>query len=135
MIWLGERRGELADWLTQRWVQITAGPCIKVVCPLSNGNAIIVLRPRADVTGGLSLVSDGRRFGDPGFYFTVVAEPGAVWVRYVRTMKEELNLRMQDGAMAASQRFAVFGLPFLELRYDIARKAESRGVPAAVDGS
>ncbi|MEY4580609.1 MAG: hypothetical protein RL701_5312, partial [Pseudomonadota bacterium] len=100
------------------------GPCIKVVCPLPNGNAIIVLRPRTDVTGELSLVSDGRRFGDPGFYFTVVGEPGAVWARYVRTMKEELNLRVQDGALAASHRFTVFGLPFLELRYDIARKAE-----------
>lgn len=103
-----------------------AGPCIKVVCPLPNGNAIIVLRPRVDVAGGLSLVSDGHRFGDPGFYFTLLAESGAVWVRYVRTMKEALTLHVQDGRIAASHRFAVFGLPFLELRYDIARKLENR---------
>jgi hypothetical protein len=109
-----------------------AGPCIKVVCPLPNGNAIIVLRPRADGHQGLSLVSDGRRFGDPGFYFTVLAEPGEVWVRYVRTMKEELSLRVQDGALAASHRFGVFGLPFLELRYDIARKAQSVSQLAAL---
>jgi hypothetical protein len=102
------------------------GPCIKVVFPLPNGNAIIVLRPREDPNGGFSLVSDGRHFGDPGFYFTVLAEPGEVWVRYVRTMKEGLSLRVQDGAMTASHRFAVFGLPFLELRYAMARKPERR---------
>jgi hypothetical protein len=98
------------------------GPCIKVVFPLPNGNAIVVLRPRVDVLWGMSLVSDGRGFGDPGFYFTVLAEPGAVWARYVRAMKEELNLRAHDDAITASHRFTVFGLPFLELRYDIARK-------------
>ncbi|MBC8073193.1 MAG: hypothetical protein IAG13_33030 [Deltaproteobacteria bacterium] len=110
-----------------------AGPCIKVVFPLPNGNAIIVLRPRVDPNGGLSLVSDGRRFGDPGFYFTVLAEPGEVWARYVRTMKEGLSLRVEGGAMTASHRFAVFGLTFLELRYAIARKTERReGSPSRV---
>jgi hypothetical protein len=111
-----------------------AGPCIKVVFPLPNGNAIIMLRPRLDPNAGLSLVSDGRRFGDPGFYFTVLAESGEVWVRYVRTMKEQLSLRVENGAIAASHRFAVFGLRFLELRYDIARKFEGREVVAASDG-
>jgi hypothetical protein len=100
-----------------------AGPCIKVVFPLPNGNAIIALRPQADANAGLSLVSDGHRFGDPGFYFTVVAGPGEVWVRYVRTMKERLSVQVQGDALAASHRFGVFGLPFLELRYDIARKS------------
>ncbi|MEM6989522.1 MAG: hypothetical protein AAF721_03465 [Myxococcota bacterium] len=104
------------------------GPCIKVVFPLPNGNAIIVLRPRADPGGGLSLVSDGRRFGDPGFYFTVTAEPGQVWARYVRTMKEQLRLESHDAGIRARHRFGVFGLPFLELRYDIARKVEASDV-------
>lgn len=99
------------------------GPCIKVVFPLPNGNAIIVLRPRVDPDQGFSLVSDGRRFGDPGFYFTVLRAPGEVWVRYVRTMKEQLRLTVEDGVLAASHRFGVFGLPFLELRYAIARKS------------
>jgi hypothetical protein len=99
------------------------GPCVKVVFPLPNGNAMILLRPRVDEGGGLSLVSDGRRFGDPGFYFTVVAGPDERWVRYVRTMKESLSLRVNGSDVAAVHRFRVFGLPFLELRYAIARKA------------
>jgi hypothetical protein len=99
------------------------GPCIKVVFPLPNGNAIVVLRPQAEADGGFSLISDGRRFGDPGFYFTVAAEPGLVWVRYVRAMKERLCMRVHHGRIAASHHFAVFGLRFLELRYDIVRRS------------
>jgi hypothetical protein len=100
------------------------GPCIKVVFPLPNGNAVIVLRPRADPGGGLTLMSDGRRFGDPGFYFTVLAEPGRVWARYVRTMKEQLSLRVEGEGIVARHRFGVFGLPFLELGYGITRRLE-----------
>ncbi|MBZ5712955.1 hypothetical protein, partial [Nannocystis pusilla] len=111
-----------------------AGPCIKVVFPLPNGNAIVVLRPRADPNGGLSLVSDGRRFGDPGFYFTVLAKPGEAWVRRVRTMKEQLSLQVEGDAIAAFHRFMVFGLPFLELRYEIARKSEGHGDRVSVAG-
>lgn len=99
-----------------------AGPCVKVVFPLPNGNATIVLRPRADPGGGLSLVSDGRKFGDPGFYFTVLAEPGALWVRYVRTMKEQLSLELDGEDIVAKHRFGVFGMRFLELSYRITRK-------------
>jgi len=38
-------------------------------------------------------------------------------------MKERLSLHAEDGRVTASHRFAVFGLQFLELRYDIVRKA------------
>lgn len=120
------------------------GPCVKVVFPLPNGSATIFLRPRVDEGGGLSLVSDGRRFGDPGFYFTVVAgedeHPREYWVRYVRTMKESLSLRAEGDAVAAVHRFRVFGLPFLELQYAIAPKslaaaqhepAERQGTPVS----
>lgn len=107
------------------------GPCVKVVFPLPNGNATVFLRPRVDPDGGLSLISDGRRFGDVGFYFTVVAGAQAHpqahrqdhWVRYVRTMKESLALRAEGEGVRAVHRFRVFGLPFLELQYAIARKS------------
>lgn len=107
------------------------GPVVKVVFPLPNGNATILLRPRVDANGGLSLVSDGRQFGDPGFYFTVVAGPGQRWARYVRTMKEALELRPCDGGIEASHRFRVFGLPFLELQYAIGRAAPRPAISPA----
>jgi hypothetical protein len=48
-----------------------AGRCVRVVFPLPNGNAIVVMRPEANLDGSLSLVSAGDSFGAPGFYFTV----------------------------------------------------------------
>jgi hypothetical protein len=104
-----------------------AGPCVRVVFPLPNGNATVLLRPQLDPDGGFSLVSDGRRFGDPGFYFTVESAPGEVWARYVRTMKERLSLRAEAARIAAVHRFEVFGLRFVELSYDITRKPSRAG--------
>lgn len=72
-------------------------------------------------------MSDGRRFGDVGFYFTVVADGDEYWVRYVRTMKESLSLRAEGDDVAAEHRFRVFGLPFLELQYAIAPKSLAAG--------
>lgn len=89
-------------------------------------SAVIVLRPEAEPDGGLSLISDGRTFGDPGFHFTVDVGEGRAWVRWVRAMKERLTLRSRGEALTASHRFVIFGLDFLELRYDIAPGSGSR---------
>lgn len=99
----------------------SVGPCVQVVFPLPNGNAIVLLRPRAEPGGGLSLISDGHRFGDPGFYFTVDAGGGERWARRVGTMKERLQLNVHDDGrtILGRHRFRVFGLPFLELGYRI----------------
>ena len=44
-------------------------PCIKVVFPLPNGSAVVIMRPEVQADQSLLLVSAGERFGDPGFYF------------------------------------------------------------------
>ena len=44
-----------------------AGPCVKVVFPLPNGNAQVLMRPTAHADGSLTVTSAGERFGDPGF--------------------------------------------------------------------
>ena len=46
------------------------GPCMRVVFPLPNGSAIVIMRPdRAD--GSLTVSSFGNAFGGAGFYFYV----------------------------------------------------------------
>jgi hypothetical protein len=55
------------------------GPCIKVVFPLPNGNAIVIMKPRAHSDGSLSVTSSGRAFGDPGFYFVVHGGEDRIW--------------------------------------------------------
>ena len=49
-------------------------PCIKVVFPLPNGNAIVIMKPEAHADGSLSVTSSGRAFGDPGFILWCMAE-------------------------------------------------------------
>jgi len=43
-----------------------------------------------DEEGALTITSSGRRFGDPGFYFTVHGQ--RVRARYVRTMRETIRV-------------------------------------------
>ena len=57
------------------------GACVRVVFPLPNGNAMVLMRPEAHGDGSFSVVSAGRRFGDPGFYFTVRDGGGRGWAR------------------------------------------------------
>lgn len=99
-----------------------AGPCIKVVFPLPNGNAIILLKPVNDPDKGLSLISEGKNFGDPGFYFTVIDDANNAWVRRVHSMKEQLRVDLQNSGIVGNHRFFIFGIQFLELYYTIAKR-------------
>lgn len=94
------------------------GPCVRVVFPLPNGNANVLLRPRADDDGGLTVLSRGRGYGDPGFYFTVRGQDGRMWVRYVRTMQESIRVRPAgDGEVRADHVMWILGRVFLRLHY------------------
>ena len=95
------------------------GSCVKVVFPLPNGSATVVLRPESHPDGSLTLHSSGRRFGDPGFYFVVLdsREPDRAWVRYVPTMRERIHVYVDDGDLHTDHFFRIWGLRYLQLHY------------------
>ena len=99
------------------------GNCIKVVFPLPNGNAIVIMKPEVDVDGSLSVISAGQKFGDPGFYFTVHDGHGRVWARYVRSMKEVIKVYV-DGphTVRADHHLWIWGQQFLRLHYRMRRQ-------------
>src|SRR5690606_2957478 len=68
------------------------GVCIKVVFPLPNGNAIVIMKPEVKKDGSLLLSSHGRRFGDPGFYFVVHDRKGGARARYIQAMQESIHV-------------------------------------------
>jgi len=106
----------------------SATPCVRVVFPLPNGNATVLMRPIAHPDGSLTLVSAGSAFGSPGFYFTVHASEGAVWVRYVRALRESIHVYSLDGTIRADHVLSLWGLTFLRLHYRLRqRTAESAG--------
>ena len=97
------------------------GACVRVVFPLPNGNAVVVMRPIANPDGSLSLVSAGARFGDPGFYFTVAVpgSKGQVWTRYLRALQESIRVYpdRNDVGVRADHVLTVWGATFLRLHY------------------
>ena len=102
------------------------GPCVKTVFPLPNGNAIVILRPEAGPDGSLVLVSEGRQFGDPGFYFTVHRPGGAVVARYLRCFRERIHVYPAgDGIVRADHTMSLYGLRCLHLHYRLRQASTS----------
>ncbi len=92
-------------------------PCVRVVFPLPNGNAIVIMRPEAQADGSLLLVSAGDRFGGPGFYFTVRAGEGHVWARGLRALRETIHVYPSGADVRADHELRLFGATFLRLHY------------------
>ena len=99
-------------------------PCIKVVFPLPTGNGLVVLRPSVDAEGALTVTSSGRRFGDPGFYFTVHRPGPRIWARYVRAMTEAIRVYASGAREVRADHTMWFGgLVFLRLHYRLRPRA------------
>lgn len=97
-------------------------PCVKVVFPLPNGNAIVILRPELLMDGSLLLCSEGRCFGDPGFYFFVQTGHGRGVARYVRALQERIHVFPGAGEEVRAKHEAAFlGLRFLSQHYRMQR--------------
>lgn len=102
-------------------------PCVKVVFPLPNGRAIVLMKTHALSDGSVSLQSRGTGFGYPGFYFVVKGEGGHVWARYVSSLKEEIRVYpAESGSTRADHRFWFLGIEFLRIHYRMRRSAVSQ---------
>ncbi|MES2570791.1 MAG: hypothetical protein V4710_12165 [Verrucomicrobiota bacterium] len=95
-----------------------ADPCVKVVFPLPNGNAIVVMRTECLADGSFVVTSAGNGFGEPGFYFTVHGNPCTIWARYVRALRESIHVfPAENGFIRADHVLTYFGMTFLRLHY------------------
>jgi hypothetical protein len=95
-----------------------ASPCVRVIFPLPNGRAIVLMKPESHPDGSFSLTSAGRSFGDPGFYLVVHGSAGAVWARHVKAMTERITVYASEGNSARADHVLWFlGKEFLRLHY------------------
>lgn len=98
-------------------------PCVKVVFPLPNGNAIVIMWTDCRPDGSFVVTSAGDRFGDPGFYFTVHTGRDTARVRYVRALQENIHVYpAESGLLRADHVLTYFGVTFLRLHYRMQRK-------------
>jgi hypothetical protein len=103
----------------------TPGCCVRVVFPLPNGNAIVVMKPVAHADGSLTLVSAGNGFGAAGFYFTVHGD-GVVWARYLKAMRETIHVySTADDDVRADHVLTLWGATFLRIHYRARRRRPS----------
>jgi hypothetical protein len=99
------------------------GPCVKVVFPLPNGGATVIMRPKSNPDGSFTVRSAGSQFGDPGFYFFVQRTSGEGWARYVRTLQETIHVYCGPrGILRADHTLKIWGVEFLRLHYRMHRR-------------
>lgn len=109
------------------------GACVKVVFPLPNGNATVIMYPEEHADGTFSVTSAGKSFGDPGFYFTV-HHNGKVWARYVKAMQESITVyESSKDEVRADHILKFWGATFLRLHYRL-RKKQRGGSASAPSG-
>lgn len=101
-------------------------PCVKVVFPLPNGYAIVMMEVEVHPDGSFSVKSAGNRFGEPGFYFVVHAAAGIIFARYIRSLKESIHVYPGESqTVRADHVLWLWGLRFLRLHYRMRRTAIS----------
>ena len=95
-------------------------PAVKVVFPMPQGNATVILRPRLSHDGTFELSSEGTGFGDVGFYRIQRRSRQRLRVWRVRSLKEHFRVYVDDaGTLRCDHRVSFLGLPVLHLHYRI----------------
>jgi hypothetical protein len=108
----------LAGLYTTCGLPLERGRFFKGVYPLPGGSATTIFRPENGSHGSFSLVADGRRFGEAGYY-RIHRTGGTLRVKQV-PMREILRMFTgPDGTLLARHEFAFCGVRFLTLHYDI----------------
>lgn len=96
--------------------------CVKVVFPMPDGNATVILRPKLDSDGSLRLTSDGKGFGDVGFY-RLQQFPSGLSAWRIQSLRERFHVYVDDdGILRCDHTVRFLGLPVLSLHYRIAKK-------------
>ncbi len=96
--------------------------CIKAIFPLPNGNATVIMTPTVTADGKLHLISAGKKFGDPGFYFLLKDSEGSFWAKYIPSFRDELLVSSRNGKLEAEQNLTLWNKPVVRFKYEISSK-------------
>lgn len=100
--------------------------CVKVVFPMPEGNATVLLRPANDDGDGFRLESVGRRFGDAGFY-RIQRSGDRLRIWRIRSLHERFHLYVDsDGFLRCEHDVRFLGFRVLTLHYRATPAASSR---------
>lgn len=103
--------------------------CFKIIFPLPQGSATVILRPRSDSVGNLDLLSIGQRDGDPGFYFLVKDQRGALWKHYLPCVRQTIRVfEDSGGTLRAVHSINLWRLRVYDLHYRIMQKSVTQQI-------
>ncbi|MCJ8331080.1 MAG: hypothetical protein HRT89_09265 [Lentisphaeria bacterium] len=98
--------------------------CLKVIFPLPQGSATVVMRMSCDSDGNLELESKGKKYGDPGFYFIVKDRKGGLWKHYLPSFHERINVfEDEEGTLRADHAMSLWNCRAYDLHYKMSKKA------------
>ena len=99
-----------------------AGAVVKVVFPMPDGNATVLLRPESGPAGEFILDSKGSGMGDAGFYrLQRFGNTLRAW--RIRSLNERFRIYVDaDQVMRCDHSVRFLGLPVLKLHYRIERE-------------
>tara|TARA_R110002074_G_scaffold59183_2_gene144273 strand:- start:66025 stop:66888 length:864 start_codon:yes stop_codon:yes gene_type:complete len=93
--------------------------CIKAVFPLPKGNATVIMSPSVGDDGELILDSSGKKFGDAGFYFTLIDSKGKYWSQFISSFRDQLTVSSKNNEITAEQVLLLWHLKVLRFSYKI----------------
>jgi hypothetical protein len=88
----------------------------------------VFLRPENQNDGSFRLISQGKKFGDSGFYRLVERGPEHYQVRYLKTLHEIFHVYLdREGVLRTDHSIRYLGMQVMRLHYKIQCKDETRG--------
>jgi len=101
----------------------TGERCLKIIFPLPQGSATVVMRASATPEGHLELLSQGRSYDQPGFYFIVEDSKRQLWKSYLRSFHERIFVYLdKEQILRADHSMSVLGLPAYKLHYKMTER-------------
>lgn len=95
---------------------------VRVVFPLPKGNVTVVLKVVLQEDGSVKLISDGKRFGQTGYYRLHKNKKGIVKARMV-PIKEIIHVfKDEEGILRTDHIFKWWKFQFLQLHYKMTLK-------------
>jgi len=109
------------------------GRCVKVSFPVPRGSSTVFLRPEALPDGSFKLISQGKQFGDSGFYRLIERGRDFYQVRYLKTLHEVFHVYVDgEGVLRTDHSIRYLGVQVMRLHYKIEAKDEVQGPKNAV---
>lgn len=102
----------------------TGETIVKVVFPLPQGNATVLLKPEITAEGNLLLQANGSAFGGAGFYFLLRDTKKQDWAQHIASFTDQLLVEASGSSLKAYQQLKLAGFTVLTITYALEPKEQ-----------